>query len=286
MFTARNRRCEFGAVGECMAVDRAEGANRRWAAMLAGWSIPDELVATAPESPYFFAPEVFIEIADTALARRVDTPSDAVAREALRPSGTVLDVGVGAGAASLPLRPGHVVGVDPSSELLAAFAERAVRRGVTVTKIKGRWPDIAPHAPMADVVVCHHVFYNVADLADFANALSSHGRYRVVVELTTVHPMAWMAPYWEALHGLRQPDRPTVEDAVEVLAALGIGDVRQQQWARRYQMIGETGPDQLARVARRLCLPAARHEELRRLLVATPPPQDREVATLWWDPTH
>jgi hypothetical protein len=106
------------------------------------------------------------------------------------------------------------------------------------------------------------------------------------VELTTVHPMAWMAPYWEALHGLRQPDRPTVEDAIEVLAAMGIGDVRQQQWARQYQMIGETGPDQLARVARRLCLPAARHEELRRLLVATPPPREREVATLWWDPTH
>src|SRR6266545_3154220 len=102
-----------------MAVDRADSANRRWATMLAGWTIPDELVATAPESPYFFDPEVFIEIADTALARQEDTPSDAVAREALPPSGTVLDVGVGSGAASLRLDPGRVVGVDPSSELLA-----------------------------------------------------------------------------------------------------------------------------------------------------------------------
>jgi hypothetical protein len=123
--TAGYPRRRSGRVGERMAVDRAEGANLRWAAMLGGWAIPDELVAAAPESPYFFDPEVFIEIADTALERREDTASEAVAREALPPSGTVLDVGVGAGAASLPLNPGRVVGVDPSRELLAAFAERA-----------------------------------------------------------------------------------------------------------------------------------------------------------------
>jgi cyclopropane fatty-acyl-phospholipid synthase-like methyltransferase len=269
-----------------MVADRAAVAGRRWAAMLAGWSIPDELVASAPESPYFFDPEVFIEIADTALARREDTPSDAVAREVLPPSGTVLDIGVGAGAASLRLDPGRIVGVDPSSELLAAFAERAGRRGVEATTIAGQWPDVASQVPMASVVVCHHVIYNVADFAAFAAELSAHARRRVVVELTTVHPMGWMAPYWEALHGLPQPDRPTVEDAIDVLAALGISDVRQERWARDYQMIGESGPDQLARVARRLCLSPMRHEELRRLLVAIPPPREREVATLWWSPTH
>lgn len=175
--------------------------------------------------------------------------------------------------------------MDPSSELLAAFAHRAAQRDIPATTIKGRWPDVASQTTTADVVVCHHVAYNVPDLAGFATALTSHARHCVVVELTTVHPMAWMTPYWEALHGLTQPDQPVVEDAIEVLTGLGI-HVRQRRWERQYQMIGETGSDELARVARRLCLPPARYEELRRLLAVIPPPRERQVTTLWWNPTH
>ena len=89
-------------------------ANQDWAEMLSGWAIPDELVAGAPASPYFFDPLVFITAADEALARGEDTSSDVVARDALPAGGTVLDVGCGAGAASLRLRPGRLVGVDPS----------------------------------------------------------------------------------------------------------------------------------------------------------------------------
>ena len=244
--------------------------------MLAEWSIPEPLIADAPESPYFFDPQVFIEIADASLAREEDTPSDAVARDALPGSGSVLDVGVGAGTASLRLNPGHVMGVDPSGELLTAFTERAARHGIVATAFEGRWPEIAAEVPLADVVVCHHVCYNVADLAGFAAALSSHARNRVVVELTTVHPMTWMAPYWEAMHGLRQPDRPTVGDAIEVLTALG-ADVREQRWKREYQMLGETGPHQVDRIARRLCLPPARHGELAALLAAIPPPASERL---------
>lgn len=262
----------------------ADDANARWGAMLRRWSIPDRLISAAPESPYFFDPKVFIDIADESIARQHDTVSDAVARESLVASGTVLDVGVGAGAASLRLRPGHIIGVDPSGELLAAFAHRSRQQRIPAMTIQGRWPDVAPQTEIADVTVCHHLVYNVSDLAGFAAELTSHAHARVVVEMTTVHPMAWMTPYWEALHGLTQPDRPTVEDAIEVLTALGIR-VRQQRWERHYQMIGETGPDQLARVARRLCLHPDRYDELRRLLVTIPPPPERQVATLWWDAT-
>ena len=105
-------------------------ANRRWAHTLSGWAIPDAIVAAAAESPYFFDPQVFIEIADEALARADDTPSDAIARDALAADGTVLDVGCGAGAASFRLHPSAVVGVDPSAELLDVFLERA---GVALT---------------------------------------------------------------------------------------------------------------------------------------------------------
>jgi hypothetical protein len=275
------------ATGPCSergSVRDPDDANRRWAETLARWAIPDALVAAAPESPYFFDPKVFVAAADEALARAEDTPSDSAARDALPPGGTVLDVGVGAGAASLRLGAECVIGVDVSRELLDAFAERAARRGIEAECVEGRWPDVASNTSEADVVVCHHVVYNVADLASFVNALSGRARTRVVVELTTVHPMSWMSPYWEALHGLAQPDRPTADDAIEALTALGL-DVHQNHWQRRVQMIGENEEDSVARIGRRLCLPTARHDELRAVLEATPPPAQRDVTTLWWKPT-
>src|SRR4030095_6856534 len=101
-----------------------------------------------------------------------------------------------------------VVVVDASGELVGAFAGRAAKRRLAVTLLEGTWPDVASQAPVVDVAVCHHVIYNVSDLAAFAEALSSHARSRVVVEATTVHPMAWMAPYWNRLYYLSQPSPP------------------------------------------------------------------------------
>lgn len=249
--------------------------------MLARWAIPDEIRAGVPESPYFFDPQVFSRAAEEALARVDDSPSDEIARQALPRDGSVLDVGCGAGAASLRLRPARVVGVDSNRPLLDTFAGHAARLGIPATAVHGTWPQVADDCPPADVVVCHHVFYNVADLAGFAAALGTHARGRVVVECTAVHPMAWMAPYWLALHGLAQPDRPTADDAVAVLAESGLR-VHQRRWTRRYQMIGEGTGHGLESMARRLCLPPARHGELRRLLEEIPPPPDRDVVTLWW----
>ena len=257
-------------------------ANQDWAEMLSGWAIPDELVAGAPAPPFFFDPLVFTAAADEALARSEDTPSDVLARDALPAGGTVLDVACGAGAASLRLRPGRLVGVDPSEPLLEAFIERAEQLGIDVTTVRGVWPDAGSQVPPADVVVCHHVFYNVANLAAFAAALTDHARHRVVVELTAAHPMAWMTPYWKALHRLEQPVRPVADDAVAVLEEAGL-TVHQRPWARRYQMIGESGDQPLLRIARRLCLPASRHDELRQLLAEVPPPDRRDVVTLWWN---
>ena len=255
--------------------------NQRWGEMLAAWAIPAGLIAAAPASPYFFDPEVFIAAAGEAVGRVEDTVSDRVAREALPEGGTVLDVGAGAGAASLRLRPGQVTALDPSAELLEAFARRADILGVGHTEIQGTWPEAAPRAPIADVVVCHHVVYNVADLACFAAQLDAHHRRRVVIELTAIHPMAWLAPYWRALHGIDQPDRPTADDALEVLRAGGL-DLHQERWSRPVDMIGEFGDHSAVRIGRRLCLPSERLGELGQLLVEVPPPRTREVVTVSW----
>lgn len=161
--------------------------------------------------------------------------------------------------------------MDPNRTLLDAFSARARRLGVPVSAVEGSWPEAAGICKPADVVVCHHVFYNVPDLAGFASALGPHAVNREVVELTAVHPLAWMAPSWKALHGLEKPDRPTAEDAIGVLHQLGL-EVRQESWQRRYQIIGEHSARGLDSIARRLCLPASRRQELFRLLEEIPPP--------------
>jgi 2-polyprenyl-3-methyl-5-hydroxy-6-metoxy-1,4-benzoquinol methylase len=272
----RERIEEVGDVGEGAEL------SRQWQQMLEGWAVPGDLIAQARESPYFFDPAVFIEAADVAISRAEDTPSDRAARDALAEGGTVLDVGVGAGAASLRLRPAHITGVDPSATLLEAFAARATKLGIAHAEAVGKWPDAAPRVVAADVVVCHHVVYNVTDLASFVSALAAHAHRRVVVELTAMHPMSWLAPYWMALHGLTQPQTPTSDNAAAVVSALGF-DAHQQRSRREVQMIGERGDEQEARIARRLCLGSEHMPELRRLLAATPPPATREIVTLWWD---
>lgn len=249
--------------------------------MLAGWAVPPEILAGASESPFFFDPRSFIGAAEEAVNRSADTPSDAAARDVLPAGGTVLDVGCGAGAASLCLRPARVIGVDQSRPLLTAFSEGARRLGIDAGVVEGSWPGCAGRAEATDVVVCHHVFYNVPDLAAFTEALSAHAHRRVVVELTVSHPLAWLAPYWKALHDLDQPERPTVDDAVAVLEELGLA-VSQTRWRRRYPMIGEGGDEAVARIGRRLCIGPERYGELRNLLAAEPPPEEREVATVWW----
>lgn len=256
-------------------------ADGRWREMLGRWAIPGEIQEAAPASPHFFDPAVFAAAADDAIARPTDTPSDEAASASLPPGGTVLDVGCGAGAASLRLRPGRLTGIDPNQALLDEFSLRARSLQIEAWAVRGRWPDDADRCPTADVVVCHHVLYNVGDLAAFATTLDAHARRRVVVEATTVHPLTWTAPYWQHLHGIVRPERPTVDDALAVLSASG-RRIHVERWLRRYPGVDATDPQALARLARRLCLADARHDELRALLDRFPVPTEREVATLWW----
>ena len=144
-------------------------AASRWRDALAEWAIPEEILSRAPVSPWHYPVSLFASRADEA-ARAELTPSNRRALEALPQGGAVLDVGCGAGAASLPLAPSasNLVGVDASTEMLAAFADRARAAGVEAEAVEGSWPDVAEATPPADVVVCHHVVYNAPDLPPFA----------------------------------------------------------------------------------------------------------------------
>jgi SAM-dependent methyltransferase len=261
----------------------------RWRDQLAAWAIPSEIIAAVVDSPWSVPTEVFARRADTSIAAPAGA-SYLRAREALGDGGTVLDVGCGAGAASLPLG-APITGVDVSSEMLAALAERAQRLGLELRTVEGRWPDVADETPVADVVVCHHVAYNVPELGPFATALTDHARRRVVIELTPHHPMTPLNPLWTALHGLDRPTGPTARDAVDVLREVGI--VAAVETSPRPPRAEYTSfADMVAVTRRRLCLPPERDPdvaaELRRLGVDPEHPRDLAppedtLVTLWCD---
>lgn len=259
----------------------------QWREALATWAIPAEILAAAPELPWGYPTALFAGRADAAIGQ--DTPSTVAARAALPAGGVVLDVGCGAGAASLPLAPqaGMLIGVDSSPELLAAFETRARATGRAVDTLEGRWPDVAPQTPPADVVVCHHVVYNVPDLPAFVRALTDHARRRVVLELTYHHPSSTLNDLWLRFHGLVRPQEPTADTAAAVMRALGLAPER-RDWAA--PISGEALLDPAERVAltrRRLCLPASWDPEIAAALAARDAaraerPPTRDVVTLWW----
>ncbi|MGH9300094.1 MAG: class I SAM-dependent methyltransferase, partial [Acidimicrobiales bacterium] len=88
----------------------------RWRRDLASWAIPARIMEAAPEEPWGLPPRLFARAAAASLEARQPTPSRASALEALPEGGSVLDVGAGGGAASLPLAPpaSLLVAVDES----------------------------------------------------------------------------------------------------------------------------------------------------------------------------
>jgi len=263
----------------------------RWRSQLAAWALPEYITAAVADSPWAIPTDAFARRADTSVA----TPSGVSyerARSALDSDGTVLDVGAGAGAASLPLRR-PIVAVDTSADMLAALASRALRLHLPVRTIVGRWPSIASAVPVCDVVVCHHVAYNAPDLGEFVVALSHHARRRVVLELTPFHPMSALNPLWMRMHTLVRPTGPTAGDAVNVLHEVGIFPTV-ERFARPPRPGYASLDDLVAVTRRRLCLPPGRDKELRHALLslgvdpADPrdlQPPDSTLVTLWWDVT-
>jgi SAM-dependent methyltransferase len=240
----------------------ATGALERWREQLEAWAIPEEILAAAPESPWGFPVGLFRSRA-ARVGSRPATPSNLEAARFLPPGGSVLDVGAGGGAASLPLAAtaGRLVAVDESPEMVASFLAAAEAAGVPAEGVDGRWPEVAGRVGPADVVVCHHVLYNVADLAPFAEALTGHARRRVVAELTERHPLVGLGPLWRRFHGLQRPAGPSADDAAAALAALGL-EVDREDWEHRDSFGFDDFDELVAFTRRRLCLPADRDQEI------------------------
>lgn len=272
------------------------GAARRWEQALAAWAWPDEIRAAAPADPWRLDPDDLA--ARPSSHHEHDSPADVAAREALPRRGSVLDVGCGTGASSAALRrsAGRITGVDPREEMLAVFAAataeqpsllRRIAGGVPeVRTVVGRWPAVAGQVELADVVLAHNVLYDVGDAVDaFVGALHHHAQERVVVALTARHPLHWVNPYAEALHGIRRPAEPTAELAADLVREVTGRSPTYLTWTEPI-----TPPDDreafLRMLARRICARPEQHDDLRALLHRIPFPEARDMAALVWPGGH
>lgn len=254
------------------------GAAQQWSDALKAWSIPEEILSQALESPWIHPVELF-QIPEVIEM----SPSHLRAIEAMPEGGSILDIGCGGGIAAFATVPpaSQVIGVDHQPEMLEMFAENARARNVQSTCIEGFWPDVADQTLSADVVTAHHVVYNVQNIVPFITALNDHARSRVVIEMPTHHPLASMSNLWKHFWNLDRPTEPTHRNLLEVLAEMGI---EAHCEISQGQMRSSATLEQTAEFMRiRLCLPPERASEVLNFMKSQPVITTREVATIWWD---
>ena len=252
----------------------------RWRQLLRESAVPQVIIDNAPEAEVTLEPERFRWRPEEDAQQPV-RPSRRRALEALPQGGTVLDVGVGGGASSLGLVPkaGLIVGVDPLEGMLESFEASARAAGVASRAVLGTWPDVAGEVDPADVAVCHHAMYRVAEIEDFVSALTAHARHRVVVELSARGPHAAFDPLWKSLHGIERPDWQVADEAHAVLVSMGLAVEREDIVLP--PRTPEVTPALVAFVRRRLYVAPERDPEIEHYL-RTREPQEHRVAALWW----
>ena len=131
----------------------------------------------------------------------------------LEPGRTLIDVGAGTGRHTAPLteRLDWVTAIEPSQAM-----RDYIPHSDNLTVIGSSWQDAEP-AP-ADLVICVHVLYPVADVVPFVEKLERCARERVFVVLRD-------SEHWHPGEVLAGPDRarePRLRDCFLVLRQMGI----------------------------------------------------------------
>jgi SAM-dependent methyltransferase len=154
--------------------------------------------------------------------RTNDPEVDRLAQE-VSPSSTLLDVGAGAGRFALPLalRCHHVIAVEPSPGMGAHLRRLALEAGIeNVTLVARRWEEA--EVELADVVLCAHVIYMIADIRPFVSQLVKHARTKVCMPTFMRPPMSRFAPFWLWVHGEEKQDVPGAAECMQVLWEMDI----------------------------------------------------------------
>jgi SAM-dependent methyltransferase len=261
-----------------------EELSSQWKADLQSWAIPPEILAQAEQPPWGHPVAMF-----TVTGEVPDSISHQRAREALPVNGSVLDVGSGGGRASMAITPpaSMLVAVDHQQEMLVEFSSAAIARGATAHTYLGAWPEIADQVPEVDVVVCHHVAYNVQDIVPFLIALNDHAKKRVVLELPMTHPMSNMNALWKKFWDLDRPTEPTPYQLQAIAREIGYQAELEvwtdETWGKRVDL---PQSERVRQSRIRLCLTEDRDAEVAAALLAEQDAKPRQVATLWWDVTR
>lgn len=215
----------------------------------------------------------------------------------LKPEDVVLDVGAGTGRHTVPLARHceRVIALDPSLAMLRILREEAERQGRhNIEIVEGGWPDAAPQAPVADIVISAHVLYPIEEIEDFLRAMDSHGRRLCFLHLMAQQPWFDQLGLWKAVHGGERLPQPTHIDVVNVLHQLGCYANVQISWSdapRRFDSLD----DAVERFAESIAV--GEDPERRRLLrealsqglerthgdQLSLPMRPFPLATVWWE---
>ncbi len=142
----------------------------------------------------------------------------------LGPAKTLIDVGAGSGRHAFPLtaRLDWVTAVEPSQAMREQIPDAA-----NMTVIGAAWADADP-AP-ADLVLCSHVLYVVAEPVPFIEKLEAHARERVFIALRD-------SPHPHPAELIAGPDRirePRLRDCFLLLRQMGAAP---EAWLHRVQV--------------------------------------------------
>lgn len=163
----------------------------------------------------------------------------------LGPQRTAIDVGAGAGryARQLAERLDWVTAVEPAQGMRDLIPPRD-----NMTIIASSW-ELADPAP-ADLVICCHVLYGVAEIENFIEKLEAAARERVFIQLRCGQMRTPAELLWQVLTGEERRRQPQFGDLYNVLLRLGIEpDVTmltyesEQRWAGEQEFLEEHEPN-------------------------------------------
>ena len=135
----------------------------------------------------------------------------------LAPQRTLIDAGAGAGRHAAPLaeRLDWVTAVEPSQGMRDLIPAKD-----NLTVIASDWEHAEP-AP-ADLVICCHVLYGVADAPAFITKLEAAATERVFIELRHGQLQTAADPIWELMTGKDRARQPEFADLWNLLLQMGI----------------------------------------------------------------
>lgn len=138
--------------------------------------------------------------------------------------GRVIDVGAGTGRYAVPLAElgARVTAVEPNGAMAEHMRAEAAAHGVAVTVEQAEWPEAEPRTGSAEVVLCAHVVYPVADVVPFIRALDRAARCAVVMVARLGQPDEAVTPVFRAVHGEERAPMPSLADLYNLLLQLGI----------------------------------------------------------------